>query len=401
MNSANTILLSFLNELKQSQALSGCNSKVNTVLVKSWLGSVSQSFSKTESNNLFSELFILAGFFACSVEPLLALIEAADLKKNKQNYQELFEHEMLPLADFAPFIETCSIKELRRVADFCTSILRSIADSKKNAHITSEVLEFSVSTVAKIDQLAVYESQLSDSKFARHGIEHSIYRAYDALDGVFAIDYSLDAGMYTDPLNTERLYEGAGLGVQTSYLTLALALRSLNLKSGARLIDLGSGYGRLGFVVGLLRPDIEFIGYEYVSHRVLAANKSAQHIGINKHVKFITQDLSDKHFQIPTADAYYLYDPFTESTYRHVFHQLRFIASQQSIAIVTKGHAGPWVANALMEKSGDGSCNDNLSALLSNQMPQQWHEQWTVDRSLDHGSLGVFRSIPVPYKYEH
>lgn len=175
--------------------------------------------------------------------------------------------------------------------------------------------------------------------FEKRAIE-LLYRAFDPMDRILDIQYGRDDGMI--PSSAERLYEGAGVGVQTSYTTILKALRNLGLARGARLIDLGSGYGRVGLVTGLWREDLNFTGYEYVGHRVEASRASAARAGIGDRVNFVEQDLSAKDFAIPSAEAYYMFDPFSADTYLHVLNQLAAIGRDRAITVVTKADARRW-----------------------------------------------------------
>ncbi len=148
----------------------------------------------------------------------------------------------------------------------------------------------------------------------------------------------------------ERLYEGAGVGVQSGYSTVLTALENLSLKPGDRFIDLGSGYGRVGLVVGLMHPEVNFVGYEYVPHRVKIAADSTERLSMEKHVHFLTQDLSLKEFQIPEAEIYYMYDPFSEDTYGHVLSQLIELAKHRKVMIVTKGNARGWLMDVVRQE---------------------------------------------------
>lgn len=196
----------------------------------------------------------------------------------------------------------------------------------------------------------------------------SLYRTFDGLDQIFGLDYSADIGMKTDLKINERLYEGAGLGVQSSYSTLLTALREINPSEGCRFIDLGSGYGRVGLVIGFLRPDIDFIGYEYVQHRVDISNVSTAKFGLEKSVHFFTQDLAEKDFKIPEAEVYYLYDPFSKETYLHVLNQLVEFSHHRRIVVVTKGNARLWLQEVATQ------------------------EGWPPGREFDQGNLTIFTS---------
>ena len=65
-----------------------------------------------------------------------------------------------------------------------------------------------------------------------------------------------------------------GLNIQsllTPYTEITEILQRLELKPGDQLIDLGAGYGRIGFVMGHNYPESIFIGYEAVSERVIGS----------------------------------------------------------------------------------------------------------------------------------
>lgn len=330
-----------------------------------------------------SRAFVEAAFLSSACEPILSWREHRTACESTHTLQQAFLENLLPITHLQPLILAATIADLERYRNRARALTIAIADRIGRSLRPERVREFTRETLASIQALALqegkFERERSQGEHA-DALEHTIYRAFDDLDRAFAIDYSRDHGMPTNGLNTERLYEGAGLGVQTSYMTLVVALASLSLKPGARLIDLGSGYGRMGLVAGALRPDVDFIGYEYVPHRVEVANQASHHLGSEASVKFATQDLSDLKFQIPVADVYYMYDPFTEQTYQTVFEQLIEIGRKHVIAIVSKGGAGPRIAHAL-EQAGafaDGGASAS----------------WTADRSLDLGTLCIFRSRP-------
>lgn len=165
----------------------------------------------------------------------------------------------------------------------------------------------------------------------------ALSRAFDRMDEVFGLNYRREDGVHSVNPGGERLYEGTGVGVQTSYAMLIEVLERIDPPARASIIDLGSGYGRLGLVSGLWRADITFAGYEFVSHRVQLAGEAAQRSGISDRVKFHHQDLRNGAFQIPEADVYYMYDPFSDDTYERVLGGLRDLGRRRSIAIVTKG----------------------------------------------------------------
>jgi SAM-dependent methyltransferase len=163
------------------------------------------------------------------------------------------------------------------------------------------------------------------------------------LDDALLIDYSHEVPVKSE----ERLYDGGGAGVQTSYSSILNLLNGLKFAHGERLTDLGSGYGRLGLMLGLFRADLTFSGYEYVGHRVDSSSRAAKHAGVSDRVRFFQQDLADPNFALPESDVYYLYDPFSPSTYQKILQQLITVGSERPIRIVTKGNAKSWLDDAI------------------------------------------------------
>lgn len=167
---------------------------------------------------------------------------------------------------------------------------------------------------------------------------NSLYRTFDVLDELFGLDYGADQAMDFGARAGERIFAGAGRGVQSSYLSLFLALNRLPRRASL-MIDLGSGYGRVGLVAGLYCREWSFEGYEYVEHRVRTAQSASERLGLNPRVRFATQDLSAGDFELPAADVYYLYDPFNQATYRRVLAMINKNRLDRRALVVAKGGA--------------------------------------------------------------
>ncbi len=190
--------------------------------------------------------------------------------------------------------------------------------------------------------LSIEETQ--DSKLINKYFERfSFFRSFDFIDEIIGINYSPDINQKSIPMQKERLYEGAGVGVQSSYSTLFQIYKNVDLFQNASVIDLGSGYGRLGFYLNILRPDIHFTGYEFLDCRVNQANENLKNIFSSNNSQFLTQDLSKTDFKLPDADFYYLYDPFTDSTYQLIMDQLVEISRRKNITIISKGNSKIWL----------------------------------------------------------
>lgn len=195
-----------------------------------------------------------------------------------------------------------------------------------------------------------FENWLFESKPSGDYLDFSLYRSFDLLDQIIGIDYQLEQTICFQDTE-ERIYAGAGVGVQSSYAMFLTTLSKLQLKGGSKVVDLGSGYGRFGFVIGLAYPELHFTGFEFVKERVIQANEISKNFGLNKMVNFIEQDLSTEAFEIPQADLYYMYDPFLDTTYKSLFKKLDILAQSQKIQIATKGNANHWIQNRYRDHS--------------------------------------------------
>lgn len=213
-----------------------------------------------------------------------------------------------------------------------------------------------------------HQEALTENLLNSEVLTISLYRCFDSLDRTLGIDYSKESSMPSDSFLPERIFAGSAESVQSSYSTIFSTLREINPKQGSKLIDLGCGFGRLGFVIGLNRPDMQFIGYEYVAHRIENAKECAKNLNIENQIQFKTQDLSEVSFKLPIADIYYMYDPFSADTYRFILQQIIEISKKQSVMIATKGNAKDWLHEI--------AANNN----------------WLPVRSFDHGNLNLFQS---------
>lgn len=324
-----------------------------------------KSLRSSEAAELLTISFFLES--ACS-----ALIERHWLiLKNKRSDQNLFQtflrlalsRELLPIGFLEPLSGDLTPLGLKAIASESRKVTSAMIAYFREAN-SEDYRALLRETIREMSTLCRFEENLNA---ADDRLPPSLYRAFDRLDEILTLQFELDAGMSTNL--KERLYEGAGCGVQTSYAQIFSVLENLHLAPDAHIIDLGSGFGRFGLVAGLLREDVQFTGYEFVGHRVGSARASSIRAGLEKRIRFYEQDLADANFEIPAADVYYMYDPFSEETYKKVLRRLLEIGRQRVVRVVTKGHAGEWFAK---------------TAPL--------HE-WKTPMKFDHGILWIFQSI--------
>lgn len=150
----------------------------------------------------------------------------------------------------------------------------------------------------------------------------------------------------------EQLWIGLPMrSMLTPYTEIRTLLSQLNPQVDERIVDLGAGYGRMGFVIGRHYEEVHFTGYEIVDERVVEANRCLQKL---KHprIQMRTADLSAPEFKPIDADVYFLYDFGTRAAIEKTLFDLRAIARACSIRVVGRGRASrdaierehPWLS---------------------------------------------------------
>lgn len=281
--------------------------------------------------------------------------------------KKILKFELAPILFFHSFLESSSLEELKQVGKKCLLIQKLLINQIKGFSY-SEQKTFMSATLKLMSELFEFEHQQRIAKEEKGlHLGFSLYRAFDILDEVFNLNYLADEGMSLVE-DGERLFANSGVGVQSSYSTMLTMLRYLTLPPKSGFVDLGSGFGRVGLTIGLMRPDIHFRGYEIVEHRVKIASQASQNFDLSSHVHFYAQDISAKDFQIPIAETYFIYDAFNESTYAHMLSQLAAIGKTKRITVVTIGDA----RNYFQQSSQKGL--------------------WSQPQEFDSGNFCLFRS---------
>jgi hypothetical protein len=140
----------------------------------------------------------------------------------------------------------------------------------------------------------------------------------------------------------------------TPYIEIRMILNELGLLPGQTVIDLGAGYGRMGFVVGREFPKMNFIGYEFVKERVLEGQRCLANFNYPD-VKLLQADLAAPEFAPVPADAYFIYDYGTRDAIAKTLEDLRTISQDRAIAVVGRGRASrdaierenPWLSQVI------------------------------------------------------
>jgi|LakMenEpi03Aug12_release.lakeMendotaPanAssembly.Ray.scaffolds.fasta_scaffold217040_2 SAM-dependent methyltransferase len=125
----------------------------------------------------------------------------------------------------------------------------------------------------------------------------------------------------------------------TPYRVLCRWGKQLRLKPGTRIVDLGSGVGRIPLTLGLLYPKVQFTGIELMKERHEMAEAARKGLGL-KNVHFLCGNAAKK--GLPQADYYYLFNPFIGDTLRQVFRQLKNKRSHGAFRVAVAQIELPW-----------------------------------------------------------
>lgn len=119
----------------------------------------------------------------------------------------------------------------------------------------------------------------------------------------------------------------------TPYSEIRLMLS--RLPEARKVVDLGAGYGRMGFVIAHHFPHIEFLGVEVVSERVREGAAALKRFGARG--QLIEGDLTA--MPLPEADTYFLYDYGSQIAIEKTLNDLKERALTHAVTVVGRGGA--------------------------------------------------------------
>lgn len=136
----------------------------------------------------------------------------------------------------------------------------------------------------------------------------------------------------------EKILENHPTPLQlTSYYRLHSILKKLNPLPGQTVIDIGSGFGRMGFLIFILYPEVKFIGYEILKERFAESKRVARSLNLPDEIKFIHAHVGKEHFELASAEFYFIYDSLTPQSLNKTLENLYKVSQNKKIKIAVSG----------------------------------------------------------------
>lgn len=117
----------------------------------------------------------------------------------------------------------------------------------------------------------------------------------------------------------------------TPYAKIIRIIEAAEIAYGSTILDIGSGYGRMGLVVGTRYSQFHFIGVEISQPRHAQAAAAKERLALDN-IEFILRDASTPTEPLPPADVYFAYDPVNAETRNHIIGKLREQAARARAA---------------------------------------------------------------------
>ena len=139
---------------------------------------------------------------------------------------------------------------------------------------------------------------------------------------------------------------------QTPYVEIRSALDIMGIQPGEKIVDLGSAYNRMGFIIGRYYPLNRYIGIELVESRV---RHSFERIKLWNYNNLDLRVGNLNSIETPDADHYFIYDFGNNKSIQKVLDNLKIQARKKSIKVLARGRAtrhfilneNPWLTQQI------------------------------------------------------
>lgn len=155
--------------------------------------------------------------------------------------------------------------------------------------------------------------------------------------------------------------------LQTTYNEIFDALYTIREFPIKRVVDIGSGYGRVGLVMNSIFPSAEFIGLEILKQREFEGNRIFEKLKLSN-CKIILENVLEKDFVLPKAEVYFMYDFSEKEDICKILDILSTRLTDDNFFLITKG--------------------DRIDFLLE----KKYKEFWSSNGFLSSGDLKIYSS---------
>lgn len=163
------------------------------------------------------------------------------------------------------------------------------------------------------------------------------YRAYDKPE-----DGSNEKKHYSGTQTWIGLHPQA---LQTPYTHILETLKLIQEQEIEKIVDIGAGYGRVGFVMNSVFPEAIFVGFEILKERQNEANRLFEKYDLSN-CEMIRQNVLEDDFVLPKAQVYFIYDFSEMDDICQVLDQLSERMREENFFLISRGER----INFLIEK---------------------------------------------------
>lgn len=120
----------------------------------------------------------------------------------------------------------------------------------------------------------------------------------------------------------------------TPYSTISKIMRYFAPRKGQTVIDLGAAFGRPGIFLGIKKPGVNFIGYEFLENRVAEGQRVVKSLGLSNRIHLVRKDLNDPDIDLSPGDYFFIYNGFSKQLEQKIMSDLEHLSKQKQIRVL-------------------------------------------------------------------